>query len=394
MVIQMKSLNTQYIPQLDHIRFFAALLVMLFHISHNDLTKSLHFDVGVDLFFTLSGFIFFLIAEGNGKAISYGKFIYNRFLRIYPLVIVLFFLASVVMRDHFTVIDYLNLFGLNLTGDGKISWIAGDWGYKYLSFNWWTIGVEFIFYLIFPFLFKFYKENGISFLIKAVAVIVLLRYGLYYIRLSEDGWKNLGIEIHYSAFGHMDTFIIGMITAFLYLRKDKFPTIQKIFSAKTFFFMSLILVQVFLFFSDSIDSLLYPSIIGFVCGLLIVAYISSYKDSNGRLSKILSYLGSISFSLYLLHSFVKDAIDGSGFGTYITAAISSKLNLSSIEISLVMAFFLYIPIIILFSSLTFNTIEKPFLKMRIKYFTSTNNNENIVELMSSDQVNNQGIHDK
>lgn len=364
----MRSLNIPYIPQLDHIRFFAALLVMLFHISHNNLTKSLHFEVGVDLFFTLSGYIFFLIAEGSGKEILYGKFIYNRFLRIYPLVIVLFFLSLVVMRDHFTAIDYLNLFGLNMTGDGKISWISGDWGCKYLSFNWWTIGVEFVFYLIFPFLFKFYKENGIAFLIKAIAVIVLLRYGLYYIRLGEDGWKNLTIEINYSVFGHMDTFIIGMITAFFHLKMEKCPRIQKLLSTKILFFVLLILSQVFLFFSDSIDNLLYPSVIGIVCGLIIVTYTLSHKNSDGKISRILSYLGSISFSLYLLHSFVKDALDALGIGAYMSSEINSIFHFTPIEISLLMAFLFYIPFIILFSALTFNTIEKPFLKMRTKYF--------------------------
>jgi peptidoglycan/LPS O-acetylase OafA/YrhL len=381
----MESKNIKYIPQLDHIRFFAALLVIFFHVAHNSLTQKLHFEVGVDLFFTLSGFIFFLIAENSNKDILYGKFIYNRFLRIYPLVIVLFFLAIVVMRKHFTVIDYLNLFGLNLTGDGSISWIAGDWGYKYLSFNWWTIGVEFIFYLIFPFLFKFYKENGIYFLIKTLALIILLRYGLYYIRVGEDGWKNLAIEFNYSVFGHIDTFIVGMISAFIYLKSDKFVIFKNIISSKINFVMLLALTQVFLIFSDSIDNLLYPTIIGSLCGLLILSYISSFKNVNGKITGTLSYLGSISFSLYLLHSFVKDAVDGLGIGSYIAGKINLIFNFTEIETSILMVIILYLPLIILLSALTFNTIEKPFLQMRVNYLRKREGHLNSLELLTNNQ---------
>lgn len=377
----MKSLNIKYIPQLDHLRFFAAFLVILFHVSHNALTEKLHFEVGVDLFFTLSGFLFFIIAEESNKDILYGKFIYNRFLRIYPLVIVLFFLAIVVMRDHFTFIDYFNLFGLNLTGDGKITWIAGDWGYKYLSFNWWTIGVEFIFYLIFPLIFKFYKKNGIAFLLKLLVTIVVLRYGLYYIRVGEDGWKTLNIEINYSVFGHMDTFIAGMIMGYLYLRRSFMPNIQKILSSKIIFFGLLLCAQIFLFYSDNIDSLLYPTLIGFICGLLIISYISAFSSINNKISHGLTYLGTISFSLYLLHSFVKDAVDGMGIGSY----MAGKLNIlfSPIETSILMTLFFYFPLIIILASLTYSTIEKPFLQMRVKYLGDRNETENYTHFVDS-----------
>src|SRR5688572_6558394 len=91
------------------------------------------------------------------------------------------------------------------------------------------------FWISFPLLFKFYKKNGISFLLKLITTIILLRYGLYYIRVGEDGWKNLNIEMNYSVFGHMDTFIAGMLTAFLYLRRDNFPMIQRLLSSKVIF---------------------------------------------------------------------------------------------------------------------------------------------------------------
>lgn len=363
----MKSLNSNYIPQLDHLRFFAALSIILFHIAHTTLIKKLHFEIGVDLFFTLSGFLFFIIAEESNKTIVYSKFIYNRFLRIYPLVIVLFFLATVVMRRHFTFIDYFNLFGLNLTGNGQISWIAGDWGYTDLSFNWWTVGVEFIFYLIFPFLFKFYKENGILILVKLMLLIIILRYGLYYTFLSESGWKNLTIELNYSVFGHMDTFLAGMITASFYLNNKNFLVTNKFVSSKLLFFALLGCVELFLWYVD-INVLLYPTIVGFICGLMILTYILAFKNTHQKISSYLSYLGSISFSLYLLHSFVEDALVGFGLSPYISEKMTSFFHFTPAEVSLIMALFFYFPLIVLLASLSYSTVEKPFLQMRVSYF--------------------------
>lgn len=367
----MKSSNINYIPQLDHLRFFAALLVMVFHLAYNSLTVNLHLDVGVSLFFTLSGFLLFLIVEKDKKNILYRKFIYNRFLRIYPLIIVLFFLIIVVMRANFSAIDYLNIFALNMTENGIISWASGDWGSEYLSsFNWWTIGIEFVFYLIFPFMVKFYREYGIGFLLRVLLIIVLLRYGLYYIRLEEEGWKNLNIQIHYSVFGHIDTFIIGMIYSFLYMEAKKHPKIYKILSSYFSLLVSLVLMCSFLLVSNYIDILVYPTLVGIFCGLVIITYVTCFEGVNNKISDALSYLGTISFSLYLLHSFVKDAMVGSGISEYVFLYLHLIFNSTDLASDFLITFIFYMPLTILFASLTYRTIEMPFLKMRAHYLVN------------------------
>lgn len=95
----MKSKNFIYLSRLDHLRFFAAILVVFFHfkgINFNNFTYSNIFEkisrvwvehghTGVSLFLVLSAFLFTLICAGGKKQIIYWKFIYNRVLRILPL---------------------------------------------------------------------------------------------------------------------------------------------------------------------------------------------------------------------------------------------------------------------------------------------------------------------
>lgn len=59
----MKSQNVSYMPELDHIRLFAALFITVFHLANGPLVHILHLDIGVPLFFALSGFLFFSIAN-------------------------------------------------------------------------------------------------------------------------------------------------------------------------------------------------------------------------------------------------------------------------------------------------------------------------------------------
>jgi len=365
----MRSLNVGYMPALDHLRFFAALLIVVFHLVPEPAIKALHLDIGVPLFFALSGFLFFTIAtEKAGSALNYGKFIKNRFLRIYPLVIFLFFL-TIVVTDDFTAIDYLNLFGLNLPGTGEISWHAGDWGYRQLSFNWWTVGVEFVFYLLFPFLHRFYRKEGAGFLWRAMALVALFRLGLYYAFVEELGWKTLAIKLNYAVLGNFDIFLIGMLAAHYGYRIGSGSLAERLIRSKTVFVLYLVGMWVFLYYlADAFDATTYPLVAGALCSTLVLLYgraFAPYADTAW--SRALSFGGSLSFSIYLLHAFVRDALSGMGATDLFKAGMSAALGPAIGSDALLACFALYLPCILAVSWLTFRTIEKPFLELRSVY---------------------------
>ena len=99
----MKSMNFPYNPQIDQLRFIAAILVFSFHfqlevqgLGGNSLQGAwwgliTQGHTGVGLFFTLSGFLFMQIAF-NSKGIEFSPFIRNRFLRIFPLFFTIFWI--------------------------------------------------------------------------------------------------------------------------------------------------------------------------------------------------------------------------------------------------------------------------------------------------------------
>lgn len=106
----MQTTQHAYLSRLDHLRFFAAALVVLFHYFHTQigdlrsgnplisLVDEGH--TGIALFMVISGFIFTLIA-GN-RHIRYAGFLKNRILRIYPLFVFAVFLQLFIStyNDH------------------------------------------------------------------------------------------------------------------------------------------------------------------------------------------------------------------------------------------------------------------------------------------------------
>ena len=102
----MKGIQAPYLERLDHLRFYAAALVVLFHFFHsyapdlraNNPLMSLIDEghTGIGLFMVISGFVFTWIARE--REVSYAPFLFSRFVRIYPLftfaVFLLFWVAS------------------------------------------------------------------------------------------------------------------------------------------------------------------------------------------------------------------------------------------------------------------------------------------------------------
>lgn len=363
----MQSQNFRYISRIDHLRFFAFLLVFLFHFRFEfpgemqlstanpaSIKEMLKLWVeggysGVSLFLVLSGFLFCLIADGGNKNIRYLPFIYNRILRIFPLLTVLVFIVISVHRGESTPMDILRLLTLQLnTGH---PWTG--WGHSELfpSGPIWTIAVEFQFYLIFPLLIGFVRQNGLRWLCLAMLLMIVIR-----LLVIGNASPQMYYPFYHTILGRLDQFLIGMFAAILYLHYPRFLSRP----AAQWLCVVFLLVAFPYLFHQRKESW-FGAAFSFPCeailwSLFIVLYLRFPFPNSPRIDRALAWLGSLSFSLYLFHEPVL-------FFMMKKAGLAQPHSLSD----LLLKSALIIPVVILFAALTYYTVEKPFFAKRVKY---------------------------
>ncbi|WP_109078720.1 acyltransferase family protein [Aggregatibacter kilianii] len=368
----MKSLNFKYLSRLDHLRFFACLLV-LFHHFRGDIISSVPVNLsdtsflkafvqlwlmkgasGVSLFLVLSAFLFTLITNAGGREIIYHKFIYNRILRIFPLVVFLVFVLITIDRANSTPMDIFRLITLQLNTGNPMT----GWGNNiFPSGPIWTIAVEFQFYLLFPILILFFSKYGIRYLMLVILFMLFLRW-----IVSSLTDYNIYYNLYHTIIGRLDQFIVGIVLGALYIRGtfDKLSNVACLF----LIFFSILTLSLLFISIESNHSIFMSSVLSFPLealgwGIIIIAYlkINIKIPYSVTLDKTLAFLGGLSFSIYLFHLPV-------GFFANNVLGLSEPSSISqSMLFTLVR-----LPIILIFSIITYYAIEKPFMELRVKYF--------------------------
>lgn len=392
----MISDNGKYLESLDHLRWFAAFLVFLWHSNNNFISSDfisslsvfnffLEGHSGVSLFFCISGFIFTFI--GFGKKIDYFKFIKNRFLRIFPLIFVFLIFASLIgkVNGESALFQFFNFLG------------AGT------PFAMWSLVVELQIYFILPVIFNYLlniNKKKILFFVLGVFIISFTMKLFFY--AYENQFRTVS---YWSIFGRIDQFIFGCIAGFIF--KNYKIEIKNLYKYGLLLFVILLLINFYSYFRifggyslispKNIIWLFFPYFEGFLWSSLILIYCSIQSISKlSLLSNFFSYLGSISYSTYIIHIayihfyiwFFTNIINfnlsssamglGNIFQNLIFTIQGIILKILNIDTSLSLKqqavdggvfftlFFAY-PILILISSIFYEIIEKPFLSMREKY---------------------------
>ena len=349
----MKTTQHTYLSRLDHLRFFAAALVVLFHYFHTQLGDlrsgnplvSLVDEghTGIALFMVISGFIFTVIA--GDRHIHYGGFIKNRVLRIYPLFIFAVFLQLLgwLMPFRSETVP-LSPYFVQL----------------------WTIWVEFQFYLIFPFLLAFSRRHGSRYLWAWLGLLVLVRALVF----AASG--SVRFVAYETIFGRLDQFIIGMLLARLWQARATqaggavAPSLSPLwlalaglavllglhaFSRKVGFSE---LASPFWIIWPALEAALWA---GFVWAYLCTRWPGPQALRQG-VDRALAALGAVSFSTYVLHNLVIAAYKAhlpplaTGAGPVADALATGALLL---------------PVVLALAAVTYQLIERPFLALRGSY---------------------------
>ena len=392
----MISQNGKYLSSLDHLRWLAAFLVFLWHSNSNFIsggfTSSLSIfnfflegHSGVSLFFCISGFIFTYI--GFGKKIDYFKFIKNRFLRIFPLIFFFLIFASLIgkVNKESGLFQFFNFLG------------AGA------PFAMWSLVVElqiyFILPVIFSYLYNFNKKKILFFVIGIFIISFTMKFFFY---AYENQFRAIS---YWSVFGRIDQFIFGCIAGFIF--KNYKIEIKELYKYGLLLFIILLLINFYSYFRilggwslinpKNIIWLFFPYFEGFLWSSLILIYCSIPPVSKLSLfSKLFSYLGTISYSTYIIHiayihfyiwfytNMINFNVSSSAMGLgnifqnlifTIQGIILKILNIDTglslkqqaVDGGVFFTLFFAYPILIFISSVFYEILEKPFLSLREKY---------------------------
>jgi peptidoglycan/LPS O-acetylase OafA/YrhL len=319
----------QRLPFIDALRGFAALYVVTFHVFRiGKLTlpdwltpiMSLGYS-GVTLFFIISAFTLCLTLDGRTREPNWLlKFYFRRGARILPLyytwLVAMMLWVWGLHIFHFYVIS-LAFFLYNFQPGRQEGLVWASW----------TLGVEMVFYLFFPFLFKFAGNLWRS--------IVLFVCSLLIAGIHDYLTRNIkGYVIEISLFYQLPVFCLGIVTYRLY---KKF-TLQKVGPVLLIAFLAIFLFVAFgkpafpIYFLGCAYSLL-------LLGLSVIPLIAN---------KVTVFLGKISYSLYLNHPMLV------GF----MATYFSLITLNPLAKFIVCVVATLVPLVSI-SYLTYRFIEKP-----------------------------------
>ncbi len=364
--------NFQKIIGIDAFRGLAAVLVFLFHywsFYKEDLpqwTKIFSIGhIGVDLFFVLSGFLIMLSLYRSENFISYFK---KRIARIAPLAMgsSLIFWVITTRLQNFSFESISDLFA-------HLFFINGFFPQWYHTINpvTWSISIEMAFYLLLPFIWIFFAKKNIKkfFIIFSSLVFLsfLYRSGLFFI--FEDWSAEKRIIFSEQLWGRLDQFFLGIFLAFITLKyqtsimktdeKKKsenflfFKKYQQIFLFSLSFLFLSISSFTFYFLQSDFREIFFAQIFlhfitagGFFFLLWWFLFVSDEKKNNFFM-RIFSFLGSISYGIYIFHF-------------PILSQVSKSIH------SPFLGFFIGIFLTIIFSYFSFHFFEKWFLKKRKK----------------------------
>ncbi len=281
---------------LDGLRGLCAILVMAYHyLSWNGME---HFQLGtfgVYMFFILSGFsIWHVYGYTDINRASLRAFYVARLARIFPL----YFLVSLYSYyDSVTLKTFLlnATFLFGLAAPGLTSGITGGW----------SIGIEWVFYLMFPLFWIFLP--GIRVMGGLLVASILLNQ-IYVGSLFSQA--SLGATwFDYSNFPvFLVYFIGGMLCAMIYRNiAVKYPHGFSLRQEWIFkFIVAGTLTFVFLYPSESVEKYLW----GYHFSLLIIAtsivvlLCACIRRQSEPSIALCKFLGDISFSAYLIHFYI------------------------------------------------------------------------------------------
>ena len=235
-----KTKSTNFIPEIDGLRFFAIATVVIFHLNTafsgevgQTVQRSIELlggkntfsiggvlvrlDLGVKVFFAISGFILalpFLKAMNENKRINILSYFKRRLTRLEPPFIISLLLFSIVhiIVFHERIANVLLHFFVGLFYSH--GFVFGE--PNFINPVTWSLETEAQFYILVPLLFFFFKMLKKDAFKIALFLAIFIGSMIFKNSTSENGYLNS------SVFAYFLNFAVGIFFAGIYLRYKSF----------------------------------------------------------------------------------------------------------------------------------------------------------------------------
>ena len=282
-----KSSSEAYFDVLDGWRGLSILFVLATHLlplGPKDWKFNLTFGhLGMSLFFTLSGFLItnFLLHRPNVYC-----FLVRRFLRIIPLAYLYIFIAfSILHIDPKLYFPHLLFFS--------------NWPPMFLApgtSHFWSLCVEMQFYVGIALLFLAFKER--AFYLSIVLCVFVTIFRVYN-----------GVHVAINTYYRIDEVLVGVILAMVYNKKLGDKILMVLGSVNAY------LIFLALFISCHPNSGFMNYLRPYFAAMLVATSLFSTKDTYLKSflkTRVLVYIASISYALYVIHPLLTHTWLGSG----------------------------------------------------------------------------------
>ena len=310
------------IHALTGIRFVAAMGVFVQHMLGRLGMTTIHWqfgDGGVTFFFVLSGFILTYVYSNRLKDCrDIPRFYFTRWARIWPLHmvtltiwVVYFFKLSYIFKTE-ELYQKLILNALLLH-----SWVPSfRWNFAYNGVSW-SISTEAFFYVMFPLLVLARGRFWMKYLVLTIATAgFILTVNTYSDAIIQTGLASTSPLVHTFPFVRLFEFMTGMAVGYIFLAKPNLANSKRNFwkdSLMEFGAIGLLVAFYYWRFHFPLTAEL-SKVFRVVLAksgpvmfyALLIFLFSHTRGIVGRLmgSRVMVYLGEISFAFYMIHFFI------------------------------------------------------------------------------------------
>lgn len=357
-----QSGKAHYMVQLDALRAIAVFAVLFHHYLHKHvaIASNLHLgSLGVRLFFVLSGFLITQVllrckelidSEEQSLKLTIYRFYIRRFLRLSPIYYLTILLTTIVA---FKIIQPSLLWHLTYTSNIYFSFNEWDT----VTAHFWSLSVEEQFYLFWPWVILFTPKRHLL----KVMLLTTLVGPIFRLICLMMGWSDSSLGYCFT-FACLDSLGIGSILAF-YTHYD-YQHEKEILCTLAYWvgiplFVALNVTSLPLM-NNSVMSVMLYTVSSIVFFWLVDRAAKGFSGIVGKFLelKLLTYLGKISYGIYMFHLLVPMAV----------YKVFLRLGLP-FPSSIWLQFALYTGLTLAMAVISWNLIEKPInhLKKRFEY---------------------------